>query len=69
MSKKNNVHPDHYKTAGRTRPGDDILQDRYKHQLTQTPPHLNRDQPVGSFEDELERDTSGEPEDGAQSKK
>ena len=26
MSKKSNVHPDHYKTAGRSRLGDDLLQ-------------------------------------------
>jgi hypothetical protein len=26
MSKKSNVHPDHYKTAGRSRPGEDIIQ-------------------------------------------
>jgi hypothetical protein len=26
MSKKSNVNPDHYKTAGRTRQGEDIVQ-------------------------------------------
>jgi hypothetical protein len=30
MSKKNNVNPDHYKTAGRERPGEDIVRDAYK---------------------------------------
>ena len=30
MSKKNNVNPDHYKTAGRERPGEDIVHDAYK---------------------------------------
>jgi hypothetical protein len=30
MSKKNNVNPDHYKTAGRERPGEDIAHDAYK---------------------------------------
>ena len=27
MSRKTNVNPDHYKTAGRLRPGDPALQD------------------------------------------
>lgn len=27
MSKKSNVHPGHYQTEGRSRPGDDLLQD------------------------------------------
>ncbi len=27
MSKKSNVNPDHYKTAGRTRQGEDIVQE------------------------------------------
>ena len=67
MSKKNNVNPDHYKTAGRTRPGDDILQERHKSKLTQTPPHLQK--PVEEFDDELESDTTGNPSDGNQSKK
>jgi len=30
MSKKNNINPDHYKTAGRERPGEDIIHDVYK---------------------------------------
>ena len=30
MSKKNNVNPDYYKTAGRERPGEDIVHDLYK---------------------------------------
>jgi hypothetical protein len=30
MSKKNNVNPDHYKTAGRERQGEDIVHDVYK---------------------------------------
>jgi len=36
MSKKNNVNPDHYKTAGRERPGEDIVHDVYKRQYTQS---------------------------------
>jgi hypothetical protein len=28
MSKKNNVNPDHYKTAGRDRPGEDVVHER-----------------------------------------
>jgi hypothetical protein len=27
MSKKSNVHPDYYKTAGRERPGDGVIRD------------------------------------------
>ena len=30
MSKKNNINPDHYKTAGRERPGEDIIHEVYK---------------------------------------
>jgi hypothetical protein len=38
MSKKNNVNPDHYKTAGRERQGEDIVHDVYKRQYTQSRP-------------------------------
>lgn len=36
MSKKNNVNPDHYKTAGRERQGEDIVHDVYKRRYTQS---------------------------------
>lgn len=36
MSKKNNVNPDHYKTAGRERQGEDIVHDVYKRWYTQS---------------------------------
>ncbi len=36
MSSKNNVNPDHYKTAGRERPGEDIVHDIYKRRYTQS---------------------------------
>lgn len=36
MSKKNNVNPDHYKTAGRERQGEDIIHDVYKRWYTQS---------------------------------
>jgi hypothetical protein len=36
MSKRNNVNPDHYKTAGREPPGKGITQEAYKHQFAQT---------------------------------
>jgi len=36
MSKKNNVNPDHYKTAGRERQGEDIVHDFYKRWYTQS---------------------------------
>ena len=38
MSKKNNVNPDHYKTAGRERQGEDIVHDVYKRKFTQSKP-------------------------------
>lgn len=34
MSKYNNVNPGQYKVAGRERPGEDIVQERQKQQLT-----------------------------------
>jgi hypothetical protein len=34
MSKRINVNPDHYKTAGRERPGKGVLVDREKRELT-----------------------------------
>jgi hypothetical protein len=36
MSKKNNVNPDHYKTAGRERQGEDIIHDVYKRRYSQS---------------------------------
>jgi hypothetical protein len=36
MSKKNNVNPDHYKTSGRERLGEDIVHDVYKRRYTQS---------------------------------
>jgi len=36
MSKKNNINPDHYKTAGRERQGEDIIHDVYKRQYAQS---------------------------------
>jgi hypothetical protein len=36
MSKKNNVNPDHYKTAGRERQGEDIVHDAYKRWYAQS---------------------------------
>jgi hypothetical protein len=35
MSKRINVNPDHYKTAGRERQGDQLVQERYKQQFGQ----------------------------------
>jgi hypothetical protein len=34
MSRKNNVNPDHYKIAGRDRPGEDIIRARMKDSLS-----------------------------------
>jgi len=36
MSKKNNVNPDHYKTAGRERQGEDIVHYAYKRRYAQS---------------------------------
>lgn len=35
MSKKNNVNPNHYKTGGRDRQGEDILQEVHKQEYAQ----------------------------------
>lgn len=35
MGKKSNVNPDHYKTSGRGRKGEDILQDKAKQAVAQ----------------------------------
>lgn len=35
MSKKSNVHPDHYKVGGRGRPGEDIVQELQTQQYAQ----------------------------------
>lgn len=35
MGTKNNVNPDHYKTAGRERPGQDVVQEIQKQKYTQ----------------------------------
>jgi len=35
MGKKNNVNPNHYKTEGRERPGQDVVQEIHKQKYTQ----------------------------------
>ena len=35
MGTKNNVNPNYYKTAGRERPGDDVVQEIHKQTYTQ----------------------------------
>ena len=42
MSKKNNVNPDHYKTRGRERQGEDILQEVHKQQYAQAQKKANQ---------------------------
>lgn len=44
MSKKSNVNPNHYKTAGRDRPGDNLGQE--KHRLNFTRGRAERQQAV-----------------------
>lgn len=41
MSSKNNVNPDHYKTAGRERQGESIVHDIYKRRYTQSRANLD----------------------------
>jgi hypothetical protein len=36
MSSKNNVNPDHYKTRGSLRQGEDVLQDEQKKEYSQS---------------------------------
>jgi hypothetical protein len=69
MSKRINVNPDHYKTAGRLKPGDTALQDQQKSRYGEnrarirkraaTPPRPRR-KGAGEREDE------GEEEGGAE---
>jgi len=35
MGKKNNVNPDHYKTAGREKPGQDVVQEIHNQKFAQ----------------------------------
>ncbi len=42
MGKKNNVNPNHYKTAGRDRPGDNLLQQEHRNAFTQAQAELRR---------------------------
>ena len=48
MSKKSNVHPDHYKTAGRSRPGDDLLQARETQEYAQSQQDSTRHAPAAA---------------------
>jgi hypothetical protein len=42
MSKRNNVHPGQYDTEGRSRPGDDLLQDLETQEYTQSQKELEQ---------------------------
>jgi hypothetical protein len=48
MSGKNNVNPDHYKVAGRDRPGDDVVHERQKQSLAQEQARLARRKRTGA---------------------
>jgi hypothetical protein len=48
MSKKSNVHPDHYKTAGRSRPGDDLLHARETQAYAQSQQDSTRHAPAAA---------------------
>lgn len=43
MSKKNNVNPNRYKTAGRDRPGDNLLQHQHRLAATQAQAEQRRE--------------------------
>ncbi len=66
MGKKNNVNPDHYKTAGRERQGEDIVQEIHKQEYTQaeaarqnadTPNFIPGAAPVGESVNKPHEDT------------
>ncbi len=46
---KSNVDPDHYKTAGRERQGDDIVQEIHKQKLAQAEAAGSTKQGTGNF--------------------
>jgi hypothetical protein len=47
MSRKSNVNPDHYKTAGRERPGQDIVQEVHKQKYMQDQEAFPAEEPEG----------------------
>lgn len=67
---KSNVNPDHYKTAGRERQGEDIVQEIHKQKFTHTEPEGGRRQgqpnfipgaaPVGESQEHDEAQTASE---------
>ena len=65
MSKKNNVNPDHYKTRGRERQGEDILQEVHKQQYAQAQQKGNQKQ---SFIPNSPRRQNDNSEDGETNK-
>ena len=65
MSKKNNVNPDHYKTRGRERQGEDILQEVHKQQYAQAQQKGNQKQ---SFIPNSPRQQNDNSEDGETNK-
>jgi hypothetical protein len=48
MSKRINVNPDHYKTAGRERQGEDVVTDLEKQKLTRSKPPRRKRRPPSS---------------------
>ncbi len=57
MGKKNNVNPDHYKTAGRERPGQDVVHEIHKQKYTQAQTRDNESEFIpGSGKDQQEFD-------------
>ncbi|HSK74160.1 MAG TPA: hypothetical protein VK892_20840 [Pyrinomonadaceae bacterium] len=65
MGKKNNVNPDHYKTAGREKPGEDIVHEVHKQKYTQAQSsQLGSDFMPNSQFDENKKTKAGHAETG-----
>ena len=59
MGRKNNVNPDHYKTAGREKPGQDIVQEIHKQKFTQEQEQARKKTVGSTFISGGESDLSG----------
>ncbi len=62
MGKKNNVNPNHYKTAGRERPGQDVVHEIHKQKYTQAQENETGSQFIPGKNAETEKETGQENE-------
>ncbi len=70
MGTKNNVNPDHYKTAGRERPGQDVVQEIHKQKYTQAQKRENDSEFVpgsGKEQQEFDDESTGSINESANS--